>query len=177
VTVAALPSRGDSVQTWATPWHIVEAVARDSFQRDGFALDAAAEPHTAKAPAYYALATGGNGLRDPWCDVTWCNPPYENQDEWLARGAYEGERGINSAHLVLASTSSLYWRPLTFEKGTVDLYEGRIAFLGHDGVPVKGASFSSALVLYGPRFPPRVVRSRRADTGRLTGESMQLRLM
>lgn len=169
--------REKSVQTWATPWHIVDAVARDSFGVPAFALDVCAQPWTAKAPAFHALETGSNGKRDPWCDVSWCNPPYEEQDEWLSRGAYEGERGIHSAHLVLASTSSLYWRPLTFERGTVDFYEGRIAFLDETGTPVKGASFSSALVLYGPRFAANIVRVRSANTGKLIGESMQRRLV
>lgn len=169
-------AREKSVQTWATPWHIVDAVARDSFGVEHFALDVCAQPWTAKAPAYYALETGGNGKRDPWCDVSWCNPPYEEQDEWLSRGAYEAERGISSAFLVLASTSALYWRPLTFERGTVDFFEGRIAFLDEHGKAIKGYNAANALVLYGPRFAPRVVRSRRADTGRLIGEPMQMRL-
>jgi hypothetical protein len=171
VTSPALPARGDSVQTWATPLHIVGAVCCDSFLGESPRLDCCAQPHTAKADTYYAIERGEDGLALPWRDWTWCNPPYAEQERWLARGVYLAEHfGIHSAHLVLASTSSLYWRPLTIEKGTVDYYEGRIAFLNADNVPVQGASFSSALVLLGPRFPPRTIRTRDAKTGRLIGD-------
>jgi phage N-6-adenine-methyltransferase len=165
----ALPARGDSVQTWATPWHIVRAVERDSFGGVPFHLDCAAEKHTAKAALFYTPAD--DGLASPWWDATWCNPPYAGQDRWLARGVYMASLGIRSAHLVLASTSSKYWRRLTFEAGTVDFFEGRIAFLDDTGTPVKGASFSSALVLMGPGFPPMTARVRDAETGELVSRN------
>lgn len=173
----ALPARGDGVQTWATPWHIVRAIEAVDFGGVPFDLDACAQPHTAKATRFYSLEAGHNGKRDPWRDHTWCNPPYEEQDEWIAKGVYEAEeRGVNSAHLVLASTSSKYWRRMTFERGTVDFYEGRIAFLDETGTPVKGASFSSALVLLGPKFRAGVVRVRDAVTGALVGAPMHMDL-
>lgn len=172
----AIPARGDSTQTWGTPWHIVRAIERD--RGSAFALDVCAQQHTAKAPLHYAIERHEDGLALPWADASWCNPPYFEQDKWLARGAYLAEsRGVHSAHLVLASTSSLYWRPSTFERGTVDFYEGRIAFLDESGVAVKGASFSSALVLYGPRHPAGLVRSRSAETGELIGGSRQWRML
>lgn len=172
VSAAALPARGDGTQTWATPRHIIDAVDLP------FALDACAQPATAKVGRFYALERGENGLHDPWLDATWCNPPYEEQARWLARGAYLAEtEGIRSAHLVLASTSSLYWRPMTFERGTVDFYEGRIAFLDARGRPVRGASFASALVQFGPGSTVGVVRTRSAETGRIVGTSRQWRLL
>ena len=166
-----MPARGDHVQTWATPPYIVDAIGLP------FDLDCCAQPHTAKVQRHYAIERGEDGMRLPWLDATWCNPPYAEQDRWLARAAYFGTLGVRVACLVLASTSSLYWRPLTFECGTVDFYEGRIAFLDDDGVPNVGASFSSALVLYGPGFAPNVVRIRSAATGHLIGEPMQRRLL
>lgn len=173
----AIPARGDSTQTWATPWPIVRAIERDSFGGVPFALDCCAQPHTAKAERFYALENGDDGMVQAWVNATWQNPPYAEQDRWLARAAYFGSLGVHVACLVLASTSSLYWRPLTIERGTVDFYEGRIAFLNADGVPVKGASFSSALVLYGPRFRPGVIRYRSAETGELISrQSAQVEL-
>lgn len=170
----AIPARGDGTQTWATPWHIVRAVERDSFGGVPFALDCCAQPHTAKTSKFYALERGDNGLVDTWLDATWQNPPYGEQDKWLARAAYFASIGINVACLVLASTSSLYWRPLTFDRGEVHFYEGRIAFLDETNTPVKGASFSSALVLLGPRFKPGVVRIRSAETGEIIGGPMRV---
>lgn len=176
MTTPALPARGDSTQTWATPPHLVDAIARDSFGGVAPSLDCCAQPHTAKAAKFYAIENGDDGMAMPWLDWTFQNPPYTEQDRWLARAAYFGSLGVRVACLVLASTSSLYWRPTTIERGTVDFYEGRIAFLNASGTPVKGASFSSALVLYGPGFAPGVVRYRSAETGELLGSRAQVDL-
>ena len=154
-------------QDWATPPHIVAAVAADSFDGRPFDLDVAAYASNAKAPAYYDLA--GNGMASLWAaPQVWCNPPYENQGEWLARAVWHArEYGISVALLVLASTSALYWRPCAWEAGTVDFYEGRIAFLDEHGKQQPGFDRASALVLVGPAFRAGVVRVRDASTGRL----------
>ncbi len=154
-------------QDWATPPHIVEAVAVDSFGGRPFDLDVAAYASNAKAPAYYDLA--GNGMTSLWAaPQVWCNPPYENQGEWMARAVWHArEYGTSVALLVLASTSALYWRPCAWDAGTVDFYEGRIAFLDEHGKQQPGFDRASALVLVGPAFRPGVVRVRDASTGRL----------
>ncbi len=154
-------------QDWATPQHLVDAVAEDSFGGRAFDLDVAACAHNAKAPAYYDLE--GNGRSSLWAaPQCWCNPPYEDQGEWLARAVWHArEHGISTASLVLASTSALYWRPCAWEAGVVDFYEGRISFLDEHGVLRGGFDRASALVLVGPKFQPGVVRVRDAETGRL----------
>lgn len=161
---------GKKKQAWETPRHIVDVIAANTFRRTSFALDAAASAKNYKADAFYALPNG-NGLRDPWVDATWCNPPYENQDEWIARAHWCSKAGVNSALLVLASTSANYWRPLVWERASVDFYEGRIPFVDEDtGKPMKGNAYASALVLIGPMFQPGRVRVRDASTGRLISQ-------
>ena len=163
------------IQCYATPQHLVDAVALDSFGGQPFALDVAADANNRKAPRHYDIHD--NGLSSPWVDRTWCNPPYENQGEWLARGVYWArEHGVRSAFLVLASTSANYWRPCCFDAGTVDFYEGRIAFLDPaTGKPRPGFDRASALVLIGPGFKPRRVRYRSAVTGRLLDDVTEQR--
>lgn len=159
-----MPRHGE--QCYETPWTHVRAVEADSFGGLSFALDVAANEHNRKALRHYSVHD--NGLSSPWVDRVWCNPPYENQGEWLARGVYWARLGVRSAFLVLASTSANYWRPCCFEAGTVDFYEGRIAFTDPTtGKPRKGFDRASALVLLGPGFTPRTVRYRDARTGRL----------
>lgn len=157
-----------SEQTYATPPRLVRAVELDSFDGRPFDLDVATDARNAKAPAYYDVK--GNGMRSLWAaPQCWCNPPYENQGDWMARAVWHArEYGISTALLVLASTSANYWRPCAFEAGTVDFYEGRIAFLDPStGEPRAGFDRASALVLVGPRFRPGVVRVRDAVTGHL----------
>lgn len=168
--------RKPSKQDWATPWRLVRAVEDDSFGGRPFDLDVAAYESNAKAPAYYDLA--GNGMSSLWATPQcWCNPPYEDQGDWMARAVWHAtEYGINTALLVLASTSANYWRPCAWEAGTVDFYEGRIAFLDGAGREQPGFDRASALVLVGPRFAPGVIRVRDAKTGRLIGRSDQIRL-
>ena len=163
---------GASEQAYETPWAHVEAVVRDSFGGVPFAIDVAASESNRKAPRHYGIAD--NGLSSAWLDGAWCNPPYENQGEWLARAVYWARQGVHSACLVLASTSAKYWRPCCFEAGTVDYYEGRIAFTDPTtGKPRPGFDRASALVLLGPRFTPRQTRYRDAVSGELVSEIHQ----
>lgn len=161
------------VQNYATPGGHVDAVADDSFGGRAPELDCCAEDWSAKAVDFYALPQ--NGLALPWRDWTWCNPPYEDQGDWLARAAWWSTLGVHSACLVLASTSASHWRPVCFERGTVDFYEGRIAFIHPETrAPKSNFDRASALVLFGPRFRPGIVRVRSAATGRLIGDVAQV---
>lgn len=162
---------GSGSQDWETPWTLVRAVERDTFGGERFALDVASNGKNAKADAFYTLPSG-NGLRDVWVDQTWCNPPYEEQEQWLARAHWMARcRGVHSACLVLASTSALYWRQFVWERAACDLYEGRIAFIDPTtDLPVNSNSYASALVLVGPSFPPGRIRVRSADTGALISQ-------
>lgn len=175
-------STGPSIQRYGTPWHLVRQVERDSFAGQRFALDACAEGWSAKAAAFCSLPDN-DGKHATWRDATWCNPPYEEQDEWLALGAWWAKRGVRSAHLVIASTSAKYWRPLVWTQGTCDLFEGRIEFIAppeglrlkrkdgerviSGGAPVPGFDRASALILFGPGFVPGAVRTRCAMTGQI----------
>lgn len=49
----------------------------------GFTLDVAAAEHNAKCADYYDEAT--NGLERPWIGRAWCNPPYSNIGDWVAK--------------------------------------------------------------------------------------------
>ena len=167
---------GASQQAYETPWTHVHAVSRDSFAGVPFALDAAASLANRKAPRHYDILA--NGLSSEWVDGTWCNPPYEAQGAWLARAVYWARLGVHSACLVLASTSAKYWRPCCHEAGTIDYYEGRIAFTDPaTGLPRPGFDRASALVLLGPRFAAGVVRYRDARSGELIGSTDQIRLL
>lgn len=171
---------GPSIQNYVTPWYVVRALEADTFFRP-FALDAAADRWNAKAERHYNRRQ--NGKKRRWLNPTFYNPEYSEQAEWLARALFWARRGIHSAGLLKLATSESYWRPIAYEHGTTDLYDGRLAFLAPRGglrlktkqgvrvipagAPVKGNSFASAVVLLGPSFAPRAFRYRHARTGLL----------
>ncbi len=154
------------LQNYATPWSIIHGLVADGTFPRGFAIDVCATKRNAKAPIF--ITKKQNGLLADWLDDAFDNPEYKHQEKWLERAAWWGDRGINSANLVLASTSADYWDELVFGRGRCDLYKGRIAFLHPRTLrPVKGFSHASALVLYGPRFNAGELGVRDARTGRL----------
>jgi phage N-6-adenine-methyltransferase len=159
-----------TTQNYGTPPWLVDAIARSDFGGKPPSLDVCAEKWSAKAPRFWSKKE--DGLRQSWSTPAggwvWCNPPYANQVAWLEAAAGAAMRGHNVACLVLASTSAAYWRPLVWQRGTCDLFEGRIAFLDpHTKRERPGFDRASALVLFGPRFRPGVVRVRSALTGDL----------
>jgi hypothetical protein len=155
-------------QRWATPWHIVRAVERDTLKRK-FALDVCAEPWSAKATRFFCLPI--DGMLQDWLDCSWCNPPYRNQVDWLVLAKSWGERGKRVACLVNAATSAEYWRPLVFNGGVCDFYEGRISHIHPiTRKPRDENRIAQALVLFGPGFTPGRVRIRSAKTGQLIEE-------
>ena len=157
--------RGPSTQNYATPARYVRAL-EDELGRP-FALDVCAEAWNAKAERY--LDVQANGLTSPWSPLNFCNPPYDNQQAWLARAAWWSEtHGHTSACLVRASIDTRYWFRLVVLRATCDFFFGRIPYI--DPVTRKekrGSTFASAVVLYGPQFEPGVVRWRDAESGRL----------
>ena len=61
----------------------------------GFTLDVAAAPHNAKCERFFTRAD--DGLAQSWAgEKVWCNPPYSNLGEWLAKAwlEYPMTRGI-----------------------------------------------------------------------------------
>ena len=60
-----------------------------------FTLDVAAAAHNTKCERYFTRAD--DGLTQSWAgEMVWCNPPYSNLYDWLAKAwaEFEGTRGI-----------------------------------------------------------------------------------
>jgi len=161
---------GDSEQAYETPWPLVRQL--ESEIGKPFAIDVAASEANAKAPSCYTMQD--NGLAQQWSDVSWCNPPYAQQNRWLARGAYFAEEhGIRSVHLVMSATSASYWHDLVHTRGFTEFFKGRISFIDPaTGKTRSGTSFASALVWYGfGRLPSGGYRFRDANSWRIIGDA------
>jgi phage N-6-adenine-methyltransferase len=95
----------DEVDDRTTPWEFFEPLAE---RFGGFTLDAAAAPHNARCDRYYTRHD--NGLMRSWADErVWCNPPYSNLDQWVAKARAEAERADLIVMLLPANRSEQRW--------------------------------------------------------------------
>ena len=124
----------------------------------GFTLDAAAAPHNAKCERYFTRED--DGLAQSWAgDLVWCNPPYSNLDQWVAKAwaEWSGTRGI--VMLLPANRVEQRWwqhyiEPYRDREGSplhVEFLPGRMRFIRPGAVISKKGDrppFGCALVIW-----------------------------
>lgn len=102
----SLIGQGEREQEVLTPPRIIDALLR--LWPSGIALDPCAPTDPAKRlvpAAQFYDGVDGDGLRDPWLDHTYANPPYDDLARWLAKGLREAHCGrIEVVELVPART-------------------------------------------------------------------------
>ena len=111
-----------------------------------FTLDAAATKENTLCPAYYDKES--NGLKNPWNESTWCNPPYSRGEiiRFLVKAAIERDDELhNSVLLIPADTSTKWFRYAYDTANGIFAYAKRLKFNGCKD----SAKFGSLLVLYG----------------------------
>jgi phage N-6-adenine-methyltransferase len=100
-----------------------------------FTLDAAAAAHNAKASRYFTRAD--NGLVQSWMgEFVWCNPPYSNLRDWLAKAWAEWPGTTGIVMLLPANRVEQKWwqenvepfRDRTWSPLTVEFLPGRMRF-------------------------------------------------
>jgi len=143
---------------WATPQWFVDRLAEE-FAPGGFDLDPAARDWSAKAPVYYSLDRGEDGLELPWFGNVWVNPPYGRGKigwRWLSKMVHEVTEG--AAELVVAlmpaRTDTAWWHELVMPNAAeIRLVCGRLTFEREDGATQHGATFPSAILVFRRRLP------------------------
>jgi len=144
---------------WATPQAFFDLVNTEFC----FTLDAAAEPHNAKCPAFYTEAE--DGLANPWPGIVWCNPPYGRAiKRWVEKGYREAQNGSTVVMLIPARTDTAYWHDYVMKAAELRLLRGRLVF--GSGEARANAPFPSALVVFRPGRHAPVVAS--MERGALT---------
>jgi phage N-6-adenine-methyltransferase len=117
-----------------------------------FELDAAATEQNTLTERFCR-----DGLSEPWAPRTWCNPPYSRGqlDLWTNKAFIEAGRGMSSALLIPADTSTRWWFELIPEVDAIVFLTERVAFGGGVEDGKTHAKFGSAVMLYGPAYRDR----------------------
>lgn len=120
----------------------------------------AAAKASVRATSRFDLRDGVDGLAMPWRVDSWasddraivyCNPPYSNCAEWVAKCRQEGDRwGRAVVALIPAKPGEAYWHEHIWNvAGAVGFLRGRIRFDTVNGPAPDCATFGSALVVWG----------------------------
>lgn len=163
------------------------------FQRDmgkQFVLDVAAEANTAKVNRYYASAeyleslvsgydglkpnhataqilkpkcVGINALTGEWEDGWWCNPPFDQKFDFIAKAIEQARKGNDGMMLLPYEPLTGWWMDRVEGYATM-VYKprGRYSFYEPNGKTIrKNVNFGSALVLFsckGLETPSRIIQ-------------------
>lgn len=143
MTISHALFSSDSLE-WVTP---PDVFARISAKYGPFDLDPCATPASAKCKRYFTKLD--DGLLQPWAPArVFMNPPYGRAiRHWVAKAAYEAERGAYVVCLIPARTDTSYWHDYCMT-GQIEFLRGRISFQRHDGSTGR-APFPSAIVAFG----------------------------
>ena len=120
-------------------------------QKFHFTLDACAIASNAKCDHYFSPAE--NGLQQDWSgQVVWCNPPYSEVEQWIAKAYEAAQQGATVVCLTYAKTETRWFQryvlPL-IPLGDVDFLPGRVKFVGPRGVQDSAPS-PSMVVIFRP---------------------------
>lgn len=89
-----------------------------------------------------------DGLHTEWGTRTFCNPPYSQLEEWLAKGYREFKKGKLVVFLIPARTDTHGWHNYAMKSSEIWFVKGRIKFEGAK----QGAPFPSCLVIFDPEI-------------------------
>lgn len=98
-----------------------------------FNLDVCCLPATAKCRHFYSLVNGDNGLKEPWSDRNFCNPPFSDPIPWIKRADHFA-RYQNAATLIITpdSQETEYCRLLSECASLIVHMPFRLQFQGPD---------------------------------------------
>jgi phage N-6-adenine-methyltransferase len=113
--------------------------------RFGFTIDVAAAAHNTKCRRFFSA--DDDGLSQSWAgERVWCNPPYSNIAEWVAKAWREWFDGAELIVMLLPAnrTEQVWWQdmvePYRDRHGSAlrtEFFRGRLRFIAHDADEVR----------------------------------------
>lgn len=85
-----------------------------------------------------------DGLAVPWGSVNFCNPPYSEVRQWVAKAAQEAAQGKVVVLLIPARTDTIWWHEHIMRADEIRFIKGRLRFGDGPG----RATFPSAIVVW-----------------------------
>jgi hypothetical protein len=113
----------------------------------------------------YRLEDGQNGLELPWKGVVFVNPPFSHKKKWLKRAVNAVQDGDAETVIVLTPDSTdtrSWWHKYIAPHAKYICFKGpeidgtRLDYIGDDGTKTKGATFNTAISVFG-KCPPALV--------------------
>lgn len=139
-----------------TPGYIVSGM--ESILGRPFELDVFALPQTAKVANYYSLENGDDGLKLPWCNLNFCNPPFSDIMPWIEKAVSEAKDfGRTTAMIMPNNPEVAYCRASKKHADTIIEMPYRVQYYRPNGEPFldsKGRKstpqFSSMIAVFTP---------------------------
>jgi phage N-6-adenine-methyltransferase len=126
---------------WSTPQDLFDALDAEFH----FTTDVCADANNAKCAHYFSPID--DGLRQPWRDTCWCNPPYGAVIGRWVRKAYEAaQSGALVVCLLPARCDTRWWHEYVIPAAEIRFLKGRLKF----GGTRNSAPFPSAVVIFRP---------------------------
>lgn len=135
---------------WATPPEVFGPLDK-AF--GGFTLDVCATAENAKCPAFISLDEDTLDPSIRWHGKCWMNPPYgDGIDLFLAKAAYEVERGPAKIVTLLPSNVESQWFRDYCERWPFLVWPGRIKFIHPEGHRGNNPANGNIVVAFGYKW-------------------------
>ena len=89
-----------------------------------------------------------DGLKIPWKQKTFCNPPYSQLSKWAKKCYEESLLGKQIVLLIPCRSGTRYFHKYILPFAKIEFIQGRLKFRRPCGTPGKAAPFPSILCTY-----------------------------
>lgn len=142
--------KGGRAPCFETPTPFVEFVEESLGVK--FTLDAAADQHNTKAPAF--INEEMDSLKTDWRGVVWCNPPYGSMIKpFLKRAVEMKDRCELIAVLIPARMDTKYMHEIAIANASeIYFIKGRLNFQHETADKGANAPYASVLIVFKPHM-------------------------
>lgn len=95
-------------------------IALDTYGINKFGLDACCIDENIPAEKYYKYGEK-DGLKEPWGNHTWCNPPFNECQKWVKKAYEESKKGASIVMLIPVRTETAYWHEYILKNPYVEV--------------------------------------------------------